>query len=113
PVFACLRRADVVFWLYLLPVYVCIGSAPRLRPFLEQLTFPRSSLRRSGRRFLDVLYVPSARLYSPGLYLLPHLRCHDVPPSVRRALAFESPPPFGRKKLGLRRYTAEAYVAIS
>ena len=47
-----------------------------------------------GRRcFFNVFYVPSARLYSAGMYLLPHLRHHNVPSSVRRDLALSSHPP--------------------
>src|SRR5262249_13993060 len=90
---ACARRADVVFRLYLLLVHVRIGSAARFRSILEQLAFSRGSLRGSGRRFFNVFYVPSARLYSAGMYLLPHLRHHNVPSSVRRDLALSSHPP--------------------
>src|SRR6516164_1086963 len=39
PIFACLRRADVVFRLYLLLVHVRIGSAPRFEPLSNSLRF--------------------------------------------------------------------------
>ena len=45
------------------------GLAGRLclRSVLEQFALPRNSLCRVGRRFFDVLYVPSDRLYSRSL----------------------------------------------
>src|SRR5262249_54699386 len=76
-----------------------IGGAARFRSVLEQLAFSRGSLRRSRCRFFAILYVPSARVYSGGVHLLPHLCRHHVPASVRGALALSSNPPSRHEKL--------------
>ena len=89
--FARLWGTDVVLRLYLLCVYVRIGGANCFRSILEQLALSRNSLCRIRSRFFNLLYVPSARFYSPNLQLLPDLRRYFTP-SSRRALALSESP---------------------
>src|SRR5262245_23555614 len=93
PVFARLGRADVVLRLCLLPLHVRLGRAPRFRAVLEQPALPGDPLRRHGRCFFDVLYLPAAPLHSRALQLLPHLRRGFRSASLRGALALSNHPP--------------------
>jgi uncharacterized membrane protein len=88
-----------MYYLYMF----ALAARLAFEPFSKSLRFRAILYAAVGAVSSNVLYVPSAPLYSRGVQLLRHRCGHVVPPAFRGAVALSSHPPFGHEKLISRR----------
>jgi len=85
-----------IYYLYMF----ALAARLAFDPFSNSLRFRAVLYAGVGAGFVAIFYVPSARRYSGGVHLLPHLCRHHVPTSVRSNLARSRHPqiPSGKAK---------------